>query len=64
MFLQPKRSKYKKARKGTLPKLEFRSNKLQFGTIGLKALESGTLTARQIEAARQSISRKIKFARL
>jgi len=60
MFLQPKRSKYKKARKGTLPKLEFRSNKLQFGTIGLKALESGTLTARQIEAARQSISRKIK----
>lgn len=60
MFLQPKRSKYKKVRKGSLPKLEFRSNKLQFGTIGLKAAESGTLTARQIEAARQSITRKIK----
>ncbi len=41
MFLQPKRSKYKKTRKGTLPKLEFRSNKLKFGTIGLKAIEQG-----------------------
>jgi|TARA_B110000238_G_C16009372_1_gene388127 large subunit ribosomal protein L16 len=60
MFLQPKRSKYKKVRKGTLPKLEFRSTKLQFGTIGLKAIESGTISARQIEAARQSINRKIK----
>ena len=59
MFLQPKRSKYKKVRKGTLPNLEFKSNKLQFGTIGLKAAESGTISARQIEAARQSISRKI-----
>ena len=60
MFLQPKRSKYKKVRKGTLPKLEYRSTKLRFGTIGLKALESGTISARQIEAARQSIMRKIK----
>lgn len=60
MFLQPKRSKYKKVRKGVLPKLEHRSTKLQFGTIGMKALESGTISARQIEAARQSITRKIK----
>lgn len=60
MFLQPKRSKYKKLRKGTLARLEFRANKLQFGTIGLKAVESGTISARQIEAARQSINRKIK----
>lgn len=59
MFLQPKRSKYKKIRKGILPNLEFRSNKLQFGTIGLKAAESGTISARQLEAARQSITRKI-----
>lgn len=59
MFLQPKRSKYKKVRKGTLPNLEFKSNKLQFGTIGLKTAESGLITARQIEAARQCISRKI-----
>lgn len=60
MFLQPKRLKYKKIRKGTLPKFEYRANTLQFGTIGLKAVESGTISARQIEAARQSINRKIK----
>lgn len=59
MFLQPKRSKFKKIRKGKLSKLEFKSNKIKFGTIALKAAESGTITARQIEAARQSITRKI-----
>lgn len=60
MLLQPRKSKYKKVRKGKLPKLEFRSNQLRFGTIGLKAAESGTISARQIEAARQAITRKIK----
>jgi large subunit ribosomal protein L16 len=59
MFLQPKRSKYKKVCKGKLPKLEFRANKLRFGTIGLKAAESGTISARQLESARQAINRKI-----
>jgi len=59
MFLQPKRSKYKKTRKGKLSYLNFRANKLKFGKIGLKAAESGTLSSRQIEAARQSINRKI-----
>lgn len=60
MFLQPKKLKYKKVRKGKLSKLEFKSNRLTFGTIGLKAAESGTINARQIEACRQAISRKIK----
>jgi large subunit ribosomal protein L16 len=60
MFLQPKKSKYKKNKKGKLLKLEFKSNRLTFGTIGLKAVESGTISAKQIEAARQAISRKIK----
>ena len=59
MFLQPKKSKFKKVRKGTLLRLNFRSNKLEFGTIGLKAAESGTISSRQIESARQSIMRKI-----
>jgi len=59
MFLQPRRSKFKKIRKGKLPNLEFRSNKIKFGTIGLKAAESGTISARHLEAARQSITRKI-----
>ena len=59
MFLQPKRSKFKKVRKGKLSYLNFKSNRLQFGTIGLKAAESGTISARQIESARQAINRKI-----
>lgn len=59
MFLQPKRSKFKKNRKGKLSNLEFKANKLIFGTIGLKSAESGTLTAKQIESARQAITRKI-----
>jgi len=60
MLLQPKKTKYKKNKKGSIPKLSFNTTKLNFGTIGLKAIESGTITARQIEAARQAINRKIK----
>lgn len=59
MFLQPKRVKFKKLRKGRLKKLDFKSNRLKFGTIGLKSLESGTISSRQIEAARQAVNRKI-----
>jgi len=60
MLLQPKKTKYSKHQKGKLPKLEYRSNKLQFGIVGLKALESGSISAKQIESARQAITRKIK----
>ena len=60
MFLQPKKIKYKKTKKGKLKKLEFKKNKLQFGTIGLKAVNSAIVSARQIEASRQAMSRKIK----
>lgn len=60
MFLQPKKTKYKKTKKGKLNKLEYKTNKLKFGTIGLKAINSAIITARQIEASRQAISRKIK----
>jgi large subunit ribosomal protein L16 len=60
MFLQPKKVKYKKVKKGKLVRLEFKSNVLKFGTIGLKAAESGIINSRQIEAARQAIVRKIK----
>ena len=60
MFLQPKKTKYKKTKKGKLNNLEYRTNKLQFGTVGLKAVNSAMVTARQIEASRQAISRKIK----
>ena len=60
MFLQPKKVKYKKIKKGKLSKFEFKSNQLKFGSIGLKAGESGVISARQIESARQAIVRKIK----
>ena len=60
MFLQPKKSKYKKVRKGKLSKLEFKANTLKFGEIGLKTESSGMISARQIEASRRSITRKIK----
>jgi large subunit ribosomal protein L16 len=59
MLLQPKRTKYKKIQKGKLHKFNFRSNKLQFGEIGLKAAKSGTISSKQIEAARQAIVRKL-----
>ena len=58
MFLQPKKIKYKKVKKGRLKKTDFKSNKLNLGEIGLKASESGVITAKQLEAARQAISRK------
>lgn len=60
MFNGPKQIKYKKTRKGKLGKLEYKANNLKFGTIGLKAAESGIINSRQIEAARQAIVRKIK----
>ncbi len=59
MLLQPKKTKYKKIQKGKLSKLTFRLNKLRFGSLGLKATKSGTISSRQIEAARQAIVRKL-----
>lgn len=60
MFNGPKKVKYKKTKKGKLVKLEFKSNNLKFGTVGLKAAESGIINSRQIEAARQAIVRRLK----
>jgi len=59
MLLQPKKSKYKKLQKNKLKQFTYRSTSLKFGEIGLKAIKSGTITARQIESARQSIVRKL-----
>jgi len=60
MFLQPRKIKYKKTRKGKLKKLEFKANVIRFGEFGLKSQMAGLISARQIEAARQTIARKIK----
>ena len=59
MLLQPKKTKYKKIQKGNLRQFDPCSNQLKFGTVGLKTIKSGTITSRQIEAARQAIVRKL-----
>jgi large subunit ribosomal protein L16 len=59
MWLHPKKTKYKKLQKGKLSKFNYRSNRLKFGDIGLKAVKSCTISSRQIEAARQAIVRKL-----
>ena len=60
MLNSPRKTKYKKTKKGKLMKLEFKATNLKFGTVGLKAKEAGILNSRQIEAARQAIARKTK----
>ena len=60
MFLQPKKTKYKKTRKGRLKKFEFKANVIRFGKLGLKTKVAGIISANQIEAARRTIIRKIK----
>jgi len=59
-MLQPKRTKYRKAHKGRLRGLAHRGSKVSFGSFGLKAVESGRLTSRQIEAARIAMTRYMK----
>ena len=59
-MLQPARTKYRKMHKGRNNGLAFVANKVSFGEYGLKAIEHGQLTARQIEAARRTISRYVK----
>jgi len=55
-MLQPKRTKFRKQHKGRNRGLAQRGSKLSFGVIGLKAVERGRITARQIEAARRAMT--------
>lgn len=59
-MLQPKRTKYRKQFKGRNRGVATRGNKVSFGEFGLKAVEHGRITARQIEAARRAMSRHLK----
>ncbi|MES1925896.1 50S ribosomal protein L16 [Salinisphaera sp. T31B1] len=59
-MLQPKRTKFRKVQKGRNRGLAQRGNEVSFGEYGLKAVERGRLTARQIEAARRAMTRHIK----
>lgn len=59
-MLQPKRTKYRKQMKLDNRGLAHKGGSVSFGEFGLKALDRGRLTARQIEAARRTISRHVK----
>jgi large subunit ribosomal protein L16 len=49
-MLQPKRTKYRKQQKGRNKGLAYRGSTISFGTFGLKSLDAGRLTNRQIES--------------
>ncbi|MBA3580965.1 MAG: 50S ribosomal protein L16 [Gammaproteobacteria bacterium] len=59
-MLQPKRTKFRKQHKGRNRGLAQAGNKVSFGEFGLKAVERGRITARQIEAARRAMTRHVK----
>ncbi len=59
-MLAPKKIKFRKQMKGRMKGFAQRGNNLSFGSYGLKALECGWITARQIEAARIALIRHVK----
>jgi large subunit ribosomal protein L16 len=59
-MLQPKRSKHRKAQKGRIRQVAKRGSTIAFGSFALKAAEGIWLTNRQIEAARQAMTRAMK----
>ena len=59
-MLQPKKTKYRKQQKGKMKGNAKRGSQLSFGSFGVKALEECWITGRQIEAARQAVSRHMK----
>ena len=59
-MLQPKRTKFRKAQKGRNRGLAHRGSTIAFGSFGLKSIEPGWLTSRQIEASRIAVTRYMK----
>jgi large subunit ribosomal protein L16 len=59
-MLQPSRTKYRKAHKGRIHGAAKGGFSLNFGAFGLKAVEPGRVTARQLEAARRAVTRHLK----
>ena len=59
-MLQPKKTKYRRCQKGRMKGNAQRGNQLAFGSFGIKALENSWITGRQIEAARQAVTRYMK----
>ncbi len=59
-MLQPKRTKFRKRQKGRVKGIAQRGHRLAFGTFGIKSMEPGWITSRQIEAARIAMTRAMK----
>src|SRR3970040_444318 len=59
-MLEPKKVKYRKQQKGRRAGMALRGSTLAFGDYGLKAVDRGWLTAREIEAARIALTRYLK----
>lgn len=59
-MLQPKRSRYRRPQKGKMKGNAFRGHELAFGSFGIKTMDEALITARQIEAARQAVTRYMK----
>ena len=59
-MLQPRKTKFRRVQKGKMKGNANRGNQLAFGSFGIKALEETWITGRQIEAARQAVTRYMK----
>ena len=59
-MLSPKKVKFRRPQKGKNRGMANSGNYVAYGTFGMKALESGWITSRQIEAGRVAISRKVR----
>ena len=59
-MLQPKKTKFRRQPKGRMKGDAQRGTTLAFGSFGIKALDSAWITGRQIEAARQAVTRHMK----
>ncbi|MBC8552200.1 MAG: 50S ribosomal protein L16 [Candidatus Brocadiales bacterium] len=59
-MLMPKKVKFRKMQKGNMNGKAYRGSKVSFGEFGLKALEPGWVSSRQIESARITINRHAK----
>ena len=59
-MLMPKKVKFRKTQKGNMNGKAYRGSTVAFGEFGLKALEPGWVSNRQIEAARIAITRHVK----
>ena len=59
-MLEPKKTKYRRHHRGNRRGMATRGNHVAFGSYGLKAMEAGWITARQIEASRIVISRIVR----